>query len=74
MKSRSAGRLTLLDRFDRCAGSLPPSDPLDIPRCVGSGRVALPLSRNGVRVVGIDASEAMLAKLRVRQHTGFAVG
>jgi hypothetical protein len=31
---------------------------------VGTGRVALPLSARGVDVHGIDASEAMLAKLR----------
>lgn len=31
---------------------------------VGTGRVALPLSRAGVEVHGIDASEAMVAKLR----------
>ncbi len=37
---------------------------------IGSGRVALPLSRSGVRVVGIDASEAMLAKLRARDPGG----
>ena len=37
---------------------------------VGSGRVALPLSRSGVRVVGVDASEAMLAKLKARDPGG----
>jgi trans-aconitate methyltransferase len=31
---------------------------------VGTGRVALPLAERGVRVVGIDSSEAMLAQLR----------
>ncbi len=31
---------------------------------VGTGRVALPLAERGVRVVGIDSSEAMLARLR----------
>jgi SAM-dependent methyltransferase len=30
---------------------------------VGTGRIAVPLARRGVRVVGIDASELMLAKL-----------
>ena len=31
---------------------------------IGTGRVALPLARRGVRVHGIDLSEAMVAKLR----------
>jgi hypothetical protein len=31
---------------------------------VGTGRIALPLAERGVRVVGIDSSEAMLARLR----------
>jgi SAM-dependent methyltransferase len=33
---------------------------------IGTGRVALPLARRGVAVSGIDASEAMLAKLRAK--------
>jgi SAM-dependent methyltransferase len=33
---------------------------------VGTGRVALPLSRRGVHVHGIDLSPAMVARLRVR--------
>jgi Methyltransferase domain len=31
---------------------------------IGTGRIALPLAARGVRVVGIDNSEAMLARLR----------
>ena len=31
---------------------------------IGTGRIALPLARRGVDVYGIDASEAMVAKLR----------
>jgi SAM-dependent methyltransferase len=31
---------------------------------IGTGRIALPLAERGVRVVGIDNSEAMLARLR----------
>jgi trans-aconitate methyltransferase len=31
---------------------------------VGTGRIAVPLAQRGVRVVGIDSSEAMLARLR----------
>src|SRR3954471_10616301 len=32
----------------------------------GTGRIALPLARAGVHVVGIDRSEAMLARARAR--------
>jgi len=31
---------------------------------IGTGRVALPLARRGVRVAGIDLSAAMVARLR----------
>jgi hypothetical protein len=31
---------------------------------IGTGRIALPLAERGVRVAGIDSSEAMLARLR----------
>ena len=33
---------------------------------IGTGRIALPLARRGVPVSGIDASEAMVAKLRAK--------
>ena len=33
---------------------------------IGTGRIALPLAERGVRVAGIDTSEAMLARLRVK--------
>src|SRR5437763_456790 len=33
---------------------------------IGTGRIALPLSRRGVRVCGIDLSEAMVAELRAK--------
>jgi len=33
---------------------------------VGTGRIALPLARRGVRVHGIDLSEAMVAKLQAK--------
>jgi SAM-dependent methyltransferase len=33
---------------------------------VGTGRIALPLARRGVRVHGIDLSDAMLARLRAK--------
>jgi len=31
---------------------------------IGTGRIALPLAQRGIRVHGIDLSEAMVAKLR----------
>jgi SAM-dependent methyltransferase len=37
---------------------------------IGTGRVALPLARRGVEVHGIDASEAMVAKLRQKRGGG----
>jgi SAM-dependent methyltransferase len=40
---------------------------------VGTGRLALPLSRQGVRVHGIELSEAMVARLRA-QPGGDAIG
>src|SRR5918992_3705576 len=33
---------------------------------IGTGRIALPLSRRGVRVHGIELSEAMVARLRAK--------
>jgi len=33
---------------------------------IGTGRIALPLAEAGVRVEGVDASEAMIAKLRAK--------
>jgi SAM-dependent methyltransferase len=33
---------------------------------IGTGRIALPLARRGVRVQGIDLSEAMVARLRAK--------
>jgi SAM-dependent methyltransferase len=33
---------------------------------IGTGRVALPLTKKGINVHGIDASEAMIARLRAR--------
>jgi SAM-dependent methyltransferase len=40
---------------------------------IGTGRIALPLSRRGVRVHGIDLSEAMVARLRAKPG-GDAIG
>jgi SAM-dependent methyltransferase len=37
---------------------------------IGTGRIALPLSRRGIRVHGIDLSRAMLAQLRAKPGAG----
>src|SRR4030095_11281325 len=36
---------------------------------IGTGRIAIPLSRRGVPVHGIDLSEAMVARLRAKPGT-----
>ena len=44
---------------------------------IGTGRVALPLARRGVRISGIDLSEAMVARLRAKpgaEEIGVAIG
>ena len=44
---------------------------------IGTGRIALPLSQRGVRVAGIDLSEAMVAHLRAKpggDEIGVAIG
>src|SRR5262245_28400562 len=44
---------------------------------IGTGRIALPLSARGVRVQGIDLSEAMVAKLREKpgaEHIEVTIG
>jgi SAM-dependent methyltransferase len=44
---------------------------------IGTGRIALPLSRRGVRVHGIDLSPAMVARLRAKpgaQDIGVTIG
>ena len=44
---------------------------------IGTGRVALPLARRGVRVHGIDLSKAMVAKLREKpgaEQIGTTIG
>jgi SAM-dependent methyltransferase len=35
---------------------------------IGTGRIALPLHERGIRVHGIDASQAMLARLKAKPH------
>ena len=44
---------------------------------IGTGRIALPLARRGVRVHGIDLSEAMVARLRAKpgaKEIGVTIG
>jgi SAM-dependent methyltransferase len=44
---------------------------------IGTGRIALPLARRGVRVHGIDLSEAMVARLRAKpgaEEIGVTIG
>jgi len=48
-----------VDRLAELAG-----DGRALEFAIGTGRIALPLAARGVRVVGIDNSEAMLARLR----------
>lgn len=52
---------SMIDALERLAGGGP---VLELG--VGTGRVAVPLSERGVSVVGIDNSEAMLAKLAAK--------
>jgi SAM-dependent methyltransferase len=44
---------------------------------IGTGRIALPLARRGIRVNGIDLSEAMVSRLRVKpgaEQIGVTIG
>lgn len=43
-----------------------PDSPSVLEFAIGTGRIALPLSRRGVEVHGIDLSEAMLARLKAK--------
>jgi len=78
--ARSYDRTRTLDAgaIDAALGSLatrfPPgrySEVLDVG--IGTGRLAVPFARHGYRVVGVDISEAMLARLR-RRRSGLPVG
>jgi SAM-dependent methyltransferase len=50
-----------VDRLAELAG-----DGGALELAIGTGRIALPLAARGVRVAGIDSSEAMLARLRAK--------
>jgi SAM-dependent methyltransferase len=43
-----------------------PGAPSALEFAIGTGRIALPLSRRGVDVAGIDLSDAMLARLKAK--------
>lgn len=43
-----------------------PGEPSALEFAIGTGRIALPLSRRGVEVHGIDLSEAMLTRLNAK--------
>jgi SAM-dependent methyltransferase len=55
------------------AGSGPDSSGRALELGIGTGRIALPLTRRGVPVHGIDMSRAMLARLRAKPG-GDAIG
>src|SRR5712691_7481583 len=44
---------------------------------IGTGRIAIPLAQRGIRVHGIDLSEAMVARLRAKlgaEQIGVTIG
>jgi SAM-dependent methyltransferase len=53
------------DAAAACLAELAGSGPA-LELAIGTGRIALPLARRGVVVSGIDASEAMVAKMRAK--------
>jgi SAM-dependent methyltransferase len=60
---------------DFLAGLAGPGAALELG--IGTGRIALPLARRGVRVHGIDLSEAMVARLRAKpgaERIGVTIG
>jgi SAM-dependent methyltransferase len=52
------------DSVDRLADLAGPGPALELG--IGTGRVALPLAARGVQVHGVDASEAMVGRLRAK--------
>jgi SAM-dependent methyltransferase len=53
------------DAAAACLAEMAGSGPA-LELAIGTGRIALPLARRGVAVSGIDASEAMVARLRAK--------
>ena len=66
-----AGRWTPAGEVDFLAALAAGGRALELG--IGTGRVAIPLADRGVEVVGIDASEAMLARLREKTDRVHAV-
>jgi SAM-dependent methyltransferase len=74
MKDWFAGRVA--ERYDRDTADMPVEPVLDfleplagggaLELAIGTGRIALPLARRGVRVAGIDLSPDMVARLRAK--------
>jgi SAM-dependent methyltransferase len=67
----------IADVYDELYAHVDPTDAVEalaklagggkaLELAIGTGRIALPLSRRGVEVHGIDASEAMIAALRAK--------
>lgn len=57
---------SVIDLLARHAGE----PPRALELAIGSGRIAVPLQERGVEVIGIDASEEMVAKLRSKPGGG----
>jgi ubiquinone/menaquinone biosynthesis C-methylase UbiE len=59
----SSNTHAMVETLARLAG---PGPALELG--IGTGRVALPLASNGLTVHGIDASEAMIKRLRAKSN------
>jgi ubiquinone/menaquinone biosynthesis C-methylase UbiE len=65
---------TVAERYDESTAQMPIEPVVDflepfaadgaLELAIGTGRIALPLARRGVRVAGIDLSPDMVAQLR----------
>ncbi len=58
------GGTAIIDRLAELAAAGGPGPVLELG--IGTGRISLPLAERGVEVHGVDASEAMLARLRAK--------
>lgn len=68
----------IAERYDERHAEIDPADSVEtlarlageggrvLELAIGTGRIALPLAERGVEVYGVDASEAMVAKLRAK--------
>ncbi len=62
-RTRALSEQSLARLIPMVAAQLPPDEPV-LEIGVGTGRIALPLMREGVRIVGVDISREMLTQLR----------